>query len=233
MFYSRLKIVSGDRSDRGLSIATGLLSPTSNIMADAQPPRFAVIAAGQMGSAVAKRLTRAGCTIYTSLDGRSEATRQRAGEAGMLDATLEDIVVKASCILSILPPRDAVSFAEKIRDAAADQCKRVSVGPLVFADCNAVNPEAARRIARILAGTGIKFIDAGIIGGPPRDGYDPTFYASAAPEDRDVLDAFVTFSKYGLKVSPLTGEDVGVGAASALKMSYAVRVFHSQAFQKI
>ena len=187
-------------------------------------PRFAVIAAGAMGSAVAKRLTKAGCTVYTNLDGRSEATCQRAKEAGMLDAPLGDIVVEANWILSILPPRDAVSFAEKIRDAVANRGRRAtgSIEPLVFADCNAVSPETVKRIAGIFVGTGIEFIDAGIIGGPPKDGFNPTFYASAATEDRNVLDAFVALSKYGLKVSPLTGEGAGVGDASALKMSYAV-----------
>lgn len=191
-------------------------------MATVALPQFAVIAAGTMGSAVGKRLTRAGCTVYTNLDGRSEATRQRAKEAGMLDAPLDDIVVKANWILSILPPGDAVSFSEKIRDAAANRGRRASIEPLMFADCNAVSPETVKRIAGILAGTGIKFIDAGIVGGPPRDGFDPTFYASAAAGDGDALDAFVALSKCGLKISPLTGEGAGVGDASALKMSYAV-----------
>lgn len=191
-------------------------------MATVAPPRFAVIAAGTMGSAVANRLTRAGCTVYTNLDGRTEATCQRAKEAGMLDASLDDIVVEANWMFSILPPGDAVSFAEKIRDTAANWGKQASLEPFVFVDCNAVSPETAKRIARIFAGTGIKFIDASIIGGPPKDGYDPTFYASAAVEDRNKLDALMALSTYGLKVSPLTGEGAGVGDTSALKMSYAV-----------
>ncbi|KAG2358933.1 6-phosphogluconate dehydrogenase, partial [Suillus spraguei] len=65
----------------------------------------------------------------------------------------------------------------------------------------------------------IRFVDAGIIGGPPKGDYNPTFYASA--EDVKLLDEFTALSKYGLKVSPLKGEGVGVGDASALKMSYA------------
>ncbi|KAF9219613.1 hypothetical protein BS17DRAFT_789068 [Gyrodon lividus] len=184
-------------------------------------PRVAVVAAGAMGSAIAHKLTKTGCTVYTNLDGRSEATRQRAKEAGMIDVPLVDIVMRANWILSILPPRDAASFAEKIRDAAVTRCGSNGDEPPVFADCNAVSPETVKRIAGIFAGTGIKFVDAGIIGGPPRDGYDPTFYASAAAEDWQILDEFVALSKYGLKVSPLKGEGVGVGDASALKMSYA------------
>ena len=140
-------------------------------------PRFAVIAAGEMGYTVVKRLITAGCTVYTNLDGRSEVTRQRAKEVGMLAVPLGDVVTKADWILSILPPRDAVSFAEKIRDAAANR----RVESLVFADCNAVSPQTVKRIAGIFVGTGINFLDTGIIGGPPKDGYDRTFYASAAP----------------------------------------------------
>ncbi|KAF8840232.1 6-phosphogluconate dehydrogenase C-terminal domain-like protein [Paxillus ammoniavirescens] len=190
-------------------------------MATPALPRFAVVAAGSMGSAIANKLTTAGCTVYTNLDGRSEATRQRAKEAGMIDVSLVDMVAKANWILSILPPRDALSFAEKIRDAAAALSGYGGNEPHVFADCNAVNPETAKRIARVFAGTGIRFIDAVIIGEPPKDGYDPTFYASAAPEDGEILDEFTSFTKFGLKVSPLKGEGVGVGDASAVKMSYA------------
>ncbi|KAG2125966.1 6-phosphogluconate dehydrogenase C-terminal domain-like protein [Suillus clintonianus] len=181
-------------------------------------PRLAVVAAGAMGSAVAKRLVSFGCTVYTNLDGRSEATRKRAQDAGMINVSINELVLKSDWILSILPPRDAVSFAEKIQDAAAKHGSAFP-SPRTFVDCNAVNPETVKRIAALFAGTSVKFVDAGIIGGPPKGNYDPTFYASA--EDGKMLDEFTALSNYGLKVSPLKGEGVGVGDASALKMSYA------------
>jgi len=190
-------------------------------MASVTPPQLAIIAAGEMGAAVAGRLARAGCMVYTDLDGRSEATRRRAKEVGMHDAPLDDIVVKADWILSILPPRDAFSLAEKVRDAAARQSRQGGTSPLVFVDCNAVNPETVKQIAGVFAGTGINFIDASIIGGAPKDGFDPTFYASAEPENKHILNSFSALSEYGLKISLLTGEGAGVGDASALKMSYA------------
>ena len=56
------------------------------------------------------------------------------------------------------------------------------------------SPETVKRVTWIFAGTGIKFTDAGSIGGPPRDGHDPTFYASAAAEDRSVLDGLAALS---------------------------------------
>jgi 3-hydroxyisobutyrate dehydrogenase-like beta-hydroxyacid dehydrogenase len=136
----------------------------------------------------------------------------------MIDLSVEELVLKSNWILSILPPRDAVSFAEKIQEVATKHGSAL-LSPRTFVDCNAVNPETVKRIAALFAGTSIGFVDAGIIGGPPKGDQNPTFYASA--EDVRILDEFTALSKYGLKVSPLTGEGAGVGDASALKMSYA------------
>jgi 3-hydroxyisobutyrate dehydrogenase-like beta-hydroxyacid dehydrogenase len=159
-------------------------------------------------------MTSFGCTVYTNLDERSAASRKRAEEAGMVDVPIPELVQKSEWILSILPPRDAVSFAERIIGGAGHG-KRPT-----FVDCNAVNPETVKRIAGLFAGTGFGFVDAGIFGQPPKDGYDPTFYASA--EDERILDEFAVLGKYGLRVSTLKGEGAGIGDASALKMSYSV-----------
>ena len=183
-------------------------------------PTFGIVAAGAMGSAVATQLTKAGCTVLTNLDGRSEATRKRAHEAGMQDVSLSDMARRANWVLSILPPSNAFAFAETFLSEA----KKSHEKSLVFVDCNAVNPQTVKRIAGLFDGlsSGVKFLDAGIIGGPPSPGYDPTFYASAHEQDAEILDAFAGLSKYGLKISPLQGEGAGIGDASALKMSYAV-----------
>ncbi|KZT64343.1 6-phosphogluconate dehydrogenase C-terminal domain-like protein [Daedalea quercina L-15889] len=181
------------------------------------PPTLAVVAAGAMGAAVARRFTSAGCTVLTNLEGRSKATRERAASAGMLDVPLPELAARSQWVLSILPPSDALAFAVRYRDVAPAQ----PTSRVAFADCNAVSPETVKKIAAVFSGSGIGFVDAGIIGGPPKDGYDPVFYASAAPEDSALLDDFAGLSKYGLNVSTLRGEGAGVGDASALKMSYA------------
>ena len=182
-------------------------------------PTVAVIAAGSMGAAVGHRLTTAKLPVFTNLDNRSEATRTRAHEAGLQDVSYSYIAQHADWVLSILPPKDAYNFAETFRDTHANSTKN---RPLVFADCNAVNPETVKHISSLFSGTSIKFIDAGIIGGPPQGDYDPTFYASAAPADAGVLDNFVGLSDFGLKIKALKGEGANIGDASALKMSYAV-----------
>ncbi|KAG7449596.1 6-phosphogluconate dehydrogenase C-terminal domain-like protein [Guyanagaster necrorhizus] len=175
---------------------------------------IAVIAAGAMGSAVSRRLVQGGCTVLTNLDGRSESTRRRALEAGMKEATYHSIAHEASIVLSILPPSDALSFAESFVKEANTVSSKV-----LFADCNAVNPETVQRISDIFLGTTMSFVDAGIIGSPPKDDYDPVFFASS--DDAEQLHKFAQLSKYGLKIRVLEGDGAGVGAASALKMSYA------------
>ncbi len=188
----------------------------------ASTPTIAVIAPGAMGAAVASRFTKAGCTVLTTLEGRSASTVERAKKAGMEDTSLGDIARRADWVLSIIPPSAAVSFAEQFKKAY-----EASGGnpKLAFADCNAVSPDTVKAIARVFDGSPIRFIDASIIGGPPTDGYDPAFYASAAPEDADVLDAFIRLSAWGLRTIALRGEGAGVGDASALKMSYAVSAY--------
>jgi 3-hydroxyisobutyrate dehydrogenase-like beta-hydroxyacid dehydrogenase len=71
------------------------------------------------------------------------------------------------------------------------------------------------RIAAGLAGHGLRVVDAGIIGGPPREGYaGPVVYASGP----DAAALVALLAGRGLDLRVTAGP---VGAASALKMSYA------------
>src|SRR5260370_1371350 len=83
----------------------------------------------------------------------------------------------------------------------------------IYVDCNAVSPPTVGRIAAAIAPTGCPFVDAGIIGAPPRPDYGgPTFYASGREAMR-----FASLGQFGLAVRVLDGP---LSAASALKMSY-------------
>jgi 3-hydroxyisobutyrate dehydrogenase-like beta-hydroxyacid dehydrogenase len=176
-----------------------------------------------MGAAVGAVLVRSGCTVLTNLDGRSESTHKRAEAAGLQDVPFTELVSRADYFLSILPPSDAYALARKVVGTISSPTfSRQGLSSLVYADCNAVNPQTVKRIAALFDDTGIRFVDSSIIGGPPSETYSPTFYASARLEDGEILEGFVRLSDYGLKIKALRGEGVGVGDASALKMSYAV-----------
>lgn len=143
----------------------------------------------------------------------------------MKDVSYAEITKKAAWVLSIVPPSDAFSFAQKF---LSESSRLDTSDPPVFVDCNAVNPTTVKRISSLFlsaTGSSMPFIDASIIGGPPSDGYDPTFYACAA--DQNLLEKFVGLSEYGLQISALKGEAAGIGAASALKVGHFNRTCQS------
>jgi 3-hydroxyisobutyrate dehydrogenase-like beta-hydroxyacid dehydrogenase len=167
----------------------------------------AIIAPGAMGAGVGKRLSEHGLAVITSLVGRSAETAARAGAAGMTPASDEEIA-RADFLLSILPPGDALALAQRFAPALTASNKKP-----VFVDCNAVSPATVERIAAAIAPTGCPFVDAGIIGAPPRADYaGPTFYASGREAP-----CFAALDEFGLKIRVLDGP---LTAASALKMSY-------------
>ncbi len=125
-------------------------------------PVVAVIAPGAMGAAVGKRLADNGLKVLTSLTGRSEETAARAKAAGMAAASDEEIAA-ADFILSILPPGDALALAEHFVPALT-----ASNAKPVYVDCNAINPATVEHVAAAIAPTGSPFVDAGIIGSPPK-----------------------------------------------------------------
>jgi 3-hydroxyisobutyrate dehydrogenase-like beta-hydroxyacid dehydrogenase len=171
-------------------------------------PVVAVIAPGMMGAAVGGRLAENGLKVLTSLRGRSAETAGRAKAMGMVDAG-DDEIAASDFILSILPPGDAVALAQRYAPALT-----ASNSKPVYVDCNAVNPRTTERIAAVVAPTGSPFVDAGIIGSPPKPGdAGPRFYASGPHAPR-----FAALKQYGLDVRVLAGAPT---AASAMKMSYA------------
>jgi L-threonate 2-dehydrogenase len=168
----------------------------------------AVVAPGNMGAAVGKLLTEHSVEVLTTLEGRSAASAARAASAGMRAVSSEELV-RAQLLLSIVPPASALAFAELTAPAL-----RAAAQKPVFVDCNAVSPATARRIATVIETTGTPFVDAGIIGPPPRKGAaQPSIYASG-PHAGQVS----VLTQHGLDIRVL---DAPIGAASALKMSFA------------
>ncbi|MDO9707417.1 NAD(P)-dependent oxidoreductase [Paracraurococcus lichenis] len=169
---------------------------------------IAIQAQGAMGAGMGRRLTQRGATVLTHLGGRSAASASRAAEAGMRDATPADMA-GADIILSVLPPAEARACAAWLAPALAAAPRKP-----VYVDCNAISPETAKEVAAIIAPTGAPFVDGGIIGGPPReDGYTPVLYVAGEAAGR-----LAPLGEHGLDVRVTPGP---IGAASALKMSYA------------
>jgi L-threonate 2-dehydrogenase len=168
-----------------------------------------VIAQGMMGAGVGRRLHESGADVRTLLSGRSPASAERAKAAGMVPTASErDLLDGADFFLSILPPGEAEALARKLAPTLAALDRKP-----VYIDCNAVSPETAIRTGEIIAPSGADFVDAGIIGGPPRPGYSPTIYASGPKAGQTAV-----LRDWGIDWRVIDGP---IGAASALKMSYA------------
>ena len=170
----------------------------------------AIIAQGMMGAGIGRRLHESGAEVRTLLRGRSAASAERAAAAGMRPAADgRALVAGADFFLSILPPGDAEPLARQLAPALAALDDKPT-----YVDCNAVSPQTAIRIGGIVATTGARFVDAGIIGGPPRPGRKgPTLYASGAE-----VRAALPLRDWGLDLRAVDGP---IGTASGLKMSYA------------
>ena len=172
------------------------------------PSMIAVIAPGSMGAAIGQRLAEHGAVLRTLLSGRSAATTARAAAAGLIGVE-PPALAEADFILSIVPPGEALALADGLAPVL-----RAAARKPVYVDCNAVSPETVARIAQVIAPTGCRFVDAGIIGGPPQPGKPgPAIYASGPDAEH-----FAALTEYGLEIKLLDGP---IGAASALKMSYA------------
>jgi 3-hydroxyisobutyrate dehydrogenase-like beta-hydroxyacid dehydrogenase len=171
-------------------------------------PTVAIVAQGGMGAAVGTRLTQHKVTVLTSLAGRSQASGKRAREAGM-QAVSDRELAEADFFLSIVPPGEALALAQRLAPVLGAANKKP-----IYVECNAVSPQTVNQIEKVIAATGCPFVDAGIIGPPPKPGTDNTKFYAAGPQAGE----FARLNDYGLIVRVLTGP---LTSASALKMSYA------------
>jgi len=171
-------------------------------------PTVAIIAPGNMGAGIGRRLTENKVPVLTSLAGRSDASTRRAHEADMQSAE-ERALVEADFLLSIVPPGEALALAGRLASVLTAANRKP-----VYVECNAVSPPTMLKIAEVIAATGCPFVGAGIIGPPPKPGTTNTKIYVSGPGAKD----FALLNDYGLIVRVLDGP---LTAASALKMSYA------------
>ena len=148
---------------------------------------------GEMGAAVGRVLQENGHEVLWASEGRSDATRARARtfqDAG----TVAELAATSEIVFSICPP-----------SAALDVARSVAGADVTFVDANAISPMRAREIAELHP----RFVDGGIVGGPPNEP-GTTLYLSG-PDPGTVVALFAG-SNLEARV---------VADASAVKMAYA------------
>jgi 3-hydroxyisobutyrate dehydrogenase-like beta-hydroxyacid dehydrogenase len=161
---------------------------------------------GEMGSMIGAAVRSAGSRVLWAGEGRSAATHERAGEAGLEDVGSVAALLGASdVVLSVCPPHAAGELAKQVATLRFGG---------IYVDGNAIAPATAREVGGIVEKGGAAFVDGGIIGPPPRTRGTTRFYVSGSGAER--IAAL-------LSVGPLESIVVpgGPGAASTLKMAYA------------
>jgi 3-hydroxyisobutyrate dehydrogenase-like beta-hydroxyacid dehydrogenase len=107
---------------------------------------------GEMGSAVGDQLVANGHEVLWASEGRSDATRARAG--AFRDVQKIDELRTADVVASICPPHAALDVAHSFAGYEG-----------VYLDANAVSPMTAAQVGSRFP----QFVDGGIVGGPPRE----------------------------------------------------------------
>ena len=155
---------------------------------------------GEMGSAVGAVLRSRGHDVLWASEGRSADTARRAAEPGLEDAgSVAELAARSDIVLSICPPHAALDVAGSVSGFVG-----------IYVDANAISPATAREVAARVP----RYVDGGIVGGPPREPGDTRLYL--AGEDAPRIAEL--FEGSALEPVVLSGP---VGTASAMKMVFA------------
>ncbi len=159
---------------------------------------------GNMGTTIGASVN--GARVMWVSEGRSEGTRQRAGKSGLLEVgTLAEAVGASDAVLSVCPPHAAEEVARSVADLGFAG---------LYVDANAVSRATAERVGNTVGKAGAVFVDGAIIGPPvTKPGRTRLYLSGAGAEGVAEL-----FSGSMLDARVIEG---GLGAASALKMTYA------------
>ncbi|KAF2812757.1 uncharacterized protein BDZ99DRAFT_518570 [Mytilinidion resinicola] len=148
------------------------------------------------------------------------------GIANLLQAHNYRLVPQCDYILSIVPPRDAVVTASRIISAlnSSPAPRPTSGHPLYFLGLNAISPSTARAINATFESQtpALRFVDGGIIGGPPSLASDSTWKRPGIPIS----------GPHALTAAPVNGKHLAdtlnteyvsptIGSASGLKCCFA------------
>jgi 3-hydroxyisobutyrate dehydrogenase-like beta-hydroxyacid dehydrogenase len=148
---------------------------------------------GEMGAAIGRQLLAAGHDVVWASDGRSEATRERAEPFRDVSSPAR-LADEAEVVLSVCPPHAALDVARALRGFDG-----------LYVDANAISPMRAQEVAALQP----RFVDGGIVGGPP-DEPGTTLYLSGA--DAPAAAALFDGTLLATRI---------VADASAVKMTYA------------
>jgi 3-hydroxyisobutyrate dehydrogenase-like beta-hydroxyacid dehydrogenase len=167
--------------------------------------RVAVFHPGAMGSKLAGQLVAAGHEVHWVPEGRSESSKARADEAGLIGTPFAEAVRGAEAVLCSCAPQGAVDIAKQVgREGFTG----------LYIEANPLSPMSLREVRSAVPDA--TFVDAGVVGPPPTGGPSPTHLMLSGTAADQVAGLWA-----GTAVTPMVvGSEPG--AASAAKSSYAL-----------
>ena len=169
----------------------------------------AILSPGDMGHAIGRLLRENELRVLTCLTGRSSRTRELSQQAGIIDVpNLNELVEQADVLMSVTVSEAVPGLCQDIAGAV-----KATGADLLFAECNAIAPTLSQEMEEVLSEAGARYVDASIIGGPPRNGSSPRIYVSGGNSAE-----FEQLRDFGLDVRNLGPQ---LGRASGIKMCYA------------
>jgi 3-hydroxyisobutyrate dehydrogenase-like beta-hydroxyacid dehydrogenase len=168
--------------------------------------RLGILHPGEMGSFLAASARTTLGTVYWCPEGRSDATRARAEQQGLVAiSSFRDFCEQCNIIVSVCPPHAAQAQAAAVLAAGFQG---------IYVDANAVAPATMQSLGALLVDTGITLVDGGIVGvASYRSG--TTWLYLSGPAASEVAACF----RDGPIAVTVLGSDIG--QASALKMCFA------------
>ena len=130
------------------------------------------------------------------------AGRAAEAEAALLD-TAKEVAEQADVIFGAVPSSFALDVCDEIKDVLCEG--------KIYADVSASTPAVKEKIWEAVRDTGVKFVDAAMLGSLPKDKHQVPITASG--NGADTLKEMMT--PYGMKITT-AGEKAG--AASAIKL---------------
>ena len=168
--------------------------------------KIGILHPGEMGVSIAASAIDSGNRVYWASQGRSEKTRAPAERHNLIKVeSLAELCQTSEIIFSICPPHAAKDVAKSVIQHGFEG---------YYVDANAISPQRATKIGRMMESNNIQFIDGGIIGGPAWTPKETWLYLSG--KEAKVIAG--CFSSGPLEVKIIGDE---IGKASALKMCYA------------
>ena len=168
--------------------------------------KIGILHPGDMGASVGFSARMAGNEVYWLAEGRSAKTRARAVRAGLIERErLDDFASCCELLVSVCPPQAAGEIAATVLESGFDG---------LFVDANAIAPGRSRALGATLDGSGVEFVDGGIVGPAAWKPGSTRLYLSG-PAAETAATAFA-----GGPLEPRV-IDARVGSASAMKMCYA------------